>query len=306
MKSQLILIVALPLLAFACSSDEEENGSTAAGGTGAVGGSSGSGTAGAGGSSAGTGAGGSSAGSGTGGSATAGSSGSAGTAGAAGAAGTAGDDAEPDAGSVDAGGGADELDDGTMTFFVTSDGIGDGGNLGGLAGADEFCAELAVAASPDLARRTWHAYLSTTAEDARDRIGAGPWRNQAGAIIANDLTQLHDQEEGGALDETWPVGDLTVPLDEQGNQVANNVHDILTGSQADGTLDPDLTCADWTSNVADAAILVRVGHSNRAGGGQDPSFSTTHTVGCSQAGTPNITQGGGRGSFYCFAVINGD
>jgi hypothetical protein len=305
MKSKLLLVLALPLLAFSCSSDEEDDGVAGAGGTGgtgALGGAAGSG-AGAGGASAGSG--GASAGSGAGGSATAGASGSAG---AAGAAGSDSDEAEPDAGIADAGEGADgdESDDGTMTFFVTSDGIGDGGNLGGLTGADAFCTELAVAASPDFGRRTWHAYLSTTDEDARDRIGTGPWRNQAGVIVANDLTQLHDQGAGGALDDTWPVGDLTVPLTEQGDQVANNVHDILTGTQADGTLDPDLTCEDWTSNVADDAILVRVGHSNRMGGGQDPSFSTTHTVGCSQAGTPNITQGGGRGSLYCFAVITGD
>lgn len=193
-----------------------------------------------------------------------------------------------------------------MTFFVTSDGIGDGGNLGGLAGADEFCTELAVAADADFGRRTWHAYLSTADVDARDRIGAGPWRNQAGNVIANDLTQLHDQDEGGALDATWPPGDLTVPLDEQGGQVPNNVHDILTGTLADGTADAANTCADWTSNVSDAAIQAGVGHSNRTGGGRPPSFSTTHTVGCSQDGAENITQGGGRGSLYCFAVINGD
>lgn len=191
-----------------------------------------------------------------------------------------------------------------MTFFVTSDGLGDGGNLGGLEGADDFCTELAVAADADFGRRTWHAYLSTAEVDARDRIGSGPWRNQAGTIIANDLEQLHDQDEGGALDDTWPVADLTIALDEEGNQVPNNVHDILTGTQADGTLDAGNTCDDWTSNVADAAIQVRVGHSNRDGGGQPPSFSTTHLVGCSQDGTPNITQGGGRGSLYCFAVIN--
>jgi hypothetical protein len=231
----------------------------------------------------------------------------AGTGGSAGSAGAGGDVGTPDGGTPDAGGGdADALDDGTMSFFVTSDGIGDGGNLGGLAGADAFCTELAVAASPTFARRTWHAYLSTADVDARARIGSGPWRNQAGVIIANDLTQLHDQGAGGALDDTWPAADLTIPLDELGEQVPNNVHDILTGSQADGTLDPGLTCDDWTSNVADAAVLVRVGHSNRTGGGQPPSFSTTHTVGCSQAGTPNITQGGGRGSLYCFAVITGD
>jgi hypothetical protein len=193
-----------------------------------------------------------------------------------------------------------------MTFFVTSEPVGDGGNLGGLEGADEFCTELAVAVDPDFGRRTWQAYLSTADVDARDRIGTGPWHNQAGTIIANDLTQLHDQADGGALDDTWPAGDLTIPLDEEGNEVPNNVHDILTGSNADGTADAASTCEDWTSNVSDEAIQARVGHSNRTGGGQPPSFSTTHTVGCSQAGAENITQGGGRGSVYCFAVINGD
>jgi hypothetical protein len=191
-----------------------------------------------------------------------------------------------------------------MTFFVTSDGIGNGGNLGGLAGADAFCTQLAVAVSPEFARRTWRAYLSTATVNAGERIGTGPWRNQAGEIVANNLTQLHDQGEDGSLNDTWPIGNPpTVPLDEQGNQVANNVHDILTGTQEDGTLDPGNTCADWTSSADDPAINVRVGHSNRTGGGQPPSWSTTHTVGCSEDGANNITQGGGRGSLYCFAVI---
>ena len=99
---------------------------------------------------------------------------------------------------------------------------------------------------------------------------------------------------------------MGVALDEQGNEIPNNVHDMLTGSQADGTLDSGLTCEDWTSGADDPNVNARVGHSNRTGGGQPPSWSTTHTVGCSQDGANNVTQGGGRGSFYCFAVITGD
>jgi hypothetical protein len=230
--------------------------------------------------------------------------------------GNAGGDATPDAGApvpaADAGGAAgddDSLDDGTMTFFVTSRGGDDGGNLGGLDGADAFCTELATAASPDFARRTWHAYLSTTDVDARDRIGTGPWRNQAGVVIANDVTQLHDQLAGGTLDQTWPVNDFAIPLDETGAQLAQNVHDILTGSDLDGTLEVDATgaplnCADWTATTG----MVQIGHTNRAGlQGQDPSWNSVHPTGCAPPGTPgqNVTSGGGRGSIYCFAVITG-
>jgi hypothetical protein len=280
----------LPLLVCACSSDDPP-----ALGTAGTGGSAGNaGAAGAGGA-AGTG--------GTGG-ANGGASGAS-TSGAGGGmpGGSSGSGGAPIDAGTDASdpGGGDLLDDGTMTFFVTSDGIGNGGNLGGLAGADAFCRQLATAVSADFGRRTWRAYLSTTTENAGERIGTGPWRNQAGVIIANDLTQLHDQGETGSLNDTWDIGDLNIPLDEQGATVANNVHDILTGSQADGTLDPGLTCDDWTSN--DAADSVRVGHSNRMGGGQDPSWTTTHTVGCNQEGAGNITQLGGRGSLYCFALI---
>jgi hypothetical protein len=202
----------------------------------------------------------------------------------------------------------DSVADGTMTFFVTSTGLGEGGDLGGLDGADAFCTELAVAASPDLARRTWHAYLSTAGVNARDRIGTGPWHNQAGALIADSLDALHDQVPAGALDETWPPTDLSVPLDEQGNPVENAVHDILTGSLEDGTLAVGLTCNDWTSS--DTTVQAQVGHSNRNGGMRAPSWTTTHPVGCGAsaenraAGT--VTQGGGRGSIYCFAVITGE
>ena len=311
MRNSFILVLALPLLALSCSDDDGDT--SAVGGSGGSGGSGTSGSGGSGGNagSAGT-AGAGTAGSGAGGSATAGAAGAAGSAGAAGAAGSGSDDGDdPDAGGAGDAGAGDDQDDGTMTFFVTSDGLGDGGNLGGLDGADEFCTSLAIAADADFGRRTWHAYLSTADVDARDRIGTGPWRNQAGNIIANNLVQLHDQgtlidEPDGTLDETWPVGDLTIALDEQGNQVPNNVHDILTGSLEDGTVDAANTCEDWTSNVSDAAIQAAVGHSNRTGGGRPESFNATHAVGCSEDGAENITQGGGRGSLYCFAVINGD
>lgn len=199
-----------------------------------------------------------------------------------------------------------ELDDGSMTFFVTSRGMGEGGDLGGLVGADEFCTQLAVDASADFSVRSWHAYLSTNTVDARTRIGSGPWRNQAGAIIANDLTQLHDQGDTGSLNADWPIGSTAIALDELGIALANGVHDVLTGSLPDGTRDIAANnCEEWTSNVADTNISAGVGHSNRTGGGRPPSWNSTHAVGCSESGTPNITQGGGRGSLYCFSVING-
>ncbi|HEY3594500.1 MAG TPA: DUF1554 domain-containing protein [Polyangiaceae bacterium] len=196
-----------------------------------------------------------------------------------------------------------------MSFFVSSRGIGTGGNLGGLAGADAFCTMLANAVSPALGAKTWHAYLSTTTVNARDRIGAGPWRNAAGVIIANNVQDLHDQFDGGAaLDATWPIGSTTIALDERGNQVptAPLVHDILTGSNADGTLLTGTNCNDWTS--AATTDIAQIGHSNRTGGGRPPSWNSAHTVGCAEPpnGMDNVantvSSGGGRGSIYCFAV----
>jgi hypothetical protein len=222
------------------------------------------------------------------GSATGGASGSA-DAGAAGTAGAAGATAQPD--------------DMSMSFFVTSSGLGDGGNLGGLDGADAFCTSLATAAEPALAAKTWRAYLSTDMVDARDRIGSGPWRNANLEIVANSVDELHAQEAGEALDATWPPADLSVALDENGEEVVNDVHDVLTGSLVDGTVATGLTCDNWTSNSADASA--QVGHSNRDGGGRPPYFNATHEVGCAEgeqnreSGT--VTQGGGRGSIYCFA-----
>ena len=218
---------------------------------------------------------------------------------------------------VDAGAteGGDTLDDGTMTFFVTSTGMGDGGNLGGLAGADAFCEQLAVAQSSALGRRTWRAYLSTSTVNAIERIGTGPLRKAAGVLLANSSAQLHDPanvEAGGPLDATWAINDLTIPLDETGAQVPSggaggNVHDILTGTLLDGTVAADETCLDWTSNADAPNISARIGHSNRTGlAGQRQLWQDVHSVGCSQNGARNVTQGGGRGSFYCFAVITGE
>jgi hypothetical protein len=293
MKHSVLLWLSLPLLALSCSEDDDGS-SVGAGGTSGAGGSSGGGMmAGSAGDSGG------------------GSAGSAGSSqsGAGGGMPSGGSGGSSNGGSSNAdaaSGSGDEVADDTMTFFVTSAGMGDGGNLGGLEGADAFCRQLAVAVDADFARRTWRAYLSTTEEDAGERIGTGPWHNQAGDVIANDLAQLHDQAADGALDDTWPPADLGVALDEQGNQVMNNVHDILTGTQENGTLAEGSNCDDWTSNVADAANMVTVGHSNRNGGGRPPSWTSAHEVGCSQNGTPNVTQGGGRGSIYCFAVITSD
>ena len=191
-----------------------------------------------------------------------------------------------------------------MNFFVTSMGMPTGGALGGLEGADAFCKALATAVSAELGAKTWRAYLSTSTVDARDRIGTGPWRNQAGDVIANDLEDLHAQEEGEALDDTWPPGDLGVALDETGAELENSVHDILTGSNVDGTLFEGNTCNDWTSDSE--TDTAGVGHSNRTGGGRPPYFNATHTVGCApftdnyEEGT--VSQGGGRGSLYCFAL----
>lgn len=202
--------------------------------------------------------------------------------------------------------------DASMSFFVTSRGGPDGGNFGGLEGADALCLTLATAANPALASKTWRAYLSTSTVDARDRIGAGPWRNFNGVIIANDIEQLHDQGaqmgQGGTLDQTWIPGSLEIPLDETGAQVpsggGNVLHDILTGTNLDGTANAN-TCNDWTSSAT--TVTTVNGHSNRAGGGQAPaSWNSAHATGCApstqnfQQGT--VSQGGGRGSIYCFAA----
>ena len=190
-------------------------------------------------------------------------------------------------------------DDPPMGFFVTSKGLGDGGNLGGLEGADAHCQGLADAAGAG--DRDWKAYLSTQAEGkrgvfARSRIGQGPWYNAQGELIAVDLDQLHIN----------PNIFLRTALDENGNRVmgrgdTRNEHDILTGTQLDGTAyfpwqEGDMTCNNWTSNGEGSAT---VGHHDRHGGGNTSWNAAHQSRGCSQE---NLRATGGNGYFYCFAV----
>jgi hypothetical protein len=190
-----------------------------------------------------------------------------------------------------------------MSFFITSTGMGDGGNLGGLAGADKHCQTLATAAGSK--GKTWRAYLSTQGQgavNARDRIGKGPWFNAKGARVAQDVADLH----GDSLEQARRGNNLTrvTGITEKGQSVNGvgdtpNVHDILTGSQLDGTAFPpggDRTCRNWTSNTGDSAM---VGHHDRTGGGNTSWNSTHPSKGCSQ---PNLVATGGAGLFYCFAI----
>lgn len=191
-----------------------------------------------------------------------------------------------------------------MTFFVTSAGPGKGADLGGLEGADRHCQTLAQAAGAG--GKTWHAYLSTqgaTAVNAKDRIGRGPWVNAKGVVIAKDVADLHGASNN-LVKET--------ALDEKG-QVINgfgdtpNRHDILTGSQPDGTAftgTDDRTCSNYTKSGAGA---VMVGHSDRKGPRDDPPFKSWNSShpsrgadgGCSQA---DLKSTGGDGLLYCFAA----
>lgn len=199
-----------------------------------------------------------------------------------------------------------------MTFFVTSIGMGNGGNLGGLAGADAHCQTLAQAAGGS-SNKIWHAYLSTQASgnqpaiSARGRIGAGPWQNADGGEVAVNLADLHGDSGQGA-----PVN-RTVALTEKGQLVEGSKHDILTGTQPNGsayTDGMDHTCNNWTSNGAGSAQL---GHHDRAAGGGEfggggrggrrdeggPSWNSSHpSGGCSQ----DAIASNGAGLFYCFAT----
>jgi len=188
-----------------------------------------------------------------------------------------------------------------MSFFITSEGPGDGANLGGLAGADEHCDQLAAAVGAS-AGRTWRAYLSAaeangeSAVNARDRIGQGPWYNANGVLVASDLEQLHSEASHAGKE---------VSLNERGEMVNGrgdtpNRHDILTGSNPDGTAagGMDTTCENWMSSGEGSAM---VGHHDRVGGGERPnSWNSAHlSRGCGQA---DLQGTGGDGLFYCFAV----
>jgi hypothetical protein len=185
-----------------------------------------------------------------------------------------------------------------MTFFLTSVGSGNGADLGGLAGADAHCQSLAAAVGGG--NKTWRAYLSTTGSggvNARDRIGSGPWQNVAGVVVARDLDQLH--YENNLTKETVlnEKGEMTNGRGDDPNQ-----HDILTGSNLDGTASSDTdACSNWTSSADGGTGSAMVGHFDRTGGGANPnSWNSAHgSRGCSQA---NLIATGGNGYFYCFAA----
>lgn len=189
-----------------------------------------------------------------------------------------------------------------MSFFVTSQ-SSTTGNLGGLAGADATCQRLATAVGQG--NRTWRAYLSaerdTTnnnlAADARDRIGRGPWYNANGVLVANNVAELHAR-----------TGDASLFIDEKGQKIngqwtgspAPVQHDILTGSNADGTLMRGFTCADWTSSST--AAVGQVGHADGMGPGQSTagalaSWNSAHA----NQNCADTAPRGGAGKFYCFA-----
>lgn len=186
-----------------------------------------------------------------------------------------------------------------MSFFITSAGPGDGANLGGLKGADAHCQKLAAAAGAG--SRTWRAYLSTSgagaaAINAKDRIGAGPWHNAKGVVIAQNVAELHGENKLAKETQLTEKGEVV-----SGRGDTPNKHDILTGSQPDGTAftdGADHTCNNWTSNAAGSA---QVGHHDRQGGGANPtSWNSSHaSKGCSQE---NLRGTGGDGLFYCFAI----
>jgi hypothetical protein len=192
-----------------------------------------------------------------------------------------------------------------MTFFVTSAGVGKGADLGGLEGADRHCQSLAQAAGST--GKTWHAYLSTQgsgAVNARDRIGKGPWQNVKGEVIAKDVAELHG--ENNKLTKQTALTEKGAMVPSPPEDTTNN-HDILTGSQADGTAfsgDKDMTCGNWTKSGEGAAML---GHVNRRGLDDSPaakSWNSSHASrgpqgGCSQM---DLNSTGGAGLLYCFAA----
>jgi hypothetical protein len=191
-----------------------------------------------------------------------------------------------------------------MSFFVTSAGPGKGADLGGLAGADRLCQQLASSAGAG--SKTWHAYLSTQgagAVNARDRIGKGPWMNAKGMVVAASVDDLHSANN--KLNKQNNLSEKGEMINGRGD--TPNRHDILTGSTADGKAfpdDKDMTCKNYTSSAQGAVML---GHNDRIGLRDDDaskSWNSSHPSrgpdgGCSQA---DLRSTGGDGLLYCFAV----
>jgi hypothetical protein len=202
-----------------------------------------------------------------------------------------------------AAGGAVHAQQAETTFFITSAGSGKGGDLGGIAGADQHCQHLAQAAG--ISGKTWRAYLSTQgagAVNARDRIGQGPWQNAKGVVVAKSMADLHGQNNITKQTALTEKGDVV-----NGRGDTPNMHDILTGSQPDGTAfaaGEDRTCGNWTKSGQGAAM---VGHSDRQGLRDDDaskSWNSSHPSrgpdgGCSQN---DLKSTGGAGMFFCFAT----
>jgi len=196
---------------------------------------------------------------------------------------------------------------GAMTFFVTSSGVGKGADLGGLEGADRHCQQLAQAAGAG--GKTWHAYLSiqavggATAVNARDRIGKGPWQNAKGVVVAKSVDDLHGDNNN--LTKQTALSEKGEVINGRGD--TPNRHDVLTGSQPDGRAFPpgeDRTCGNWTKSGQGSAML---GHHDRMGLNDSApmkSWNSSHPSrgsdgGCSQA---DLKSTGGDGLLYCFAV----
>jgi hypothetical protein len=191
-----------------------------------------------------------------------------------------------------------------MTFFVTSVGSGEGADLGGLEGADRHCQRLAEAAGSQ--GKTWRAYLSTQgsggtpAVNAKDRIGRGPWQNAKSVVIAKDVAELHGSNNITKQTALTEKGEVV-----KGGGDTPNQHDILTGSQPDGTAfaaGEDRTCGNWTKSGTEGAAMV--GHHDRMGLDEQPpakSWNSSHPTrgGCSQDA---LRSTGGAGLFYCFAA----
>jgi hypothetical protein len=183
-----------------------------------------------------------------------------------------------------------------LSFFITSAGPGKGADLGGVEGADKHCQQLAQAAGAG--NRTWRAYLSVSGPkvvNAKDRIGAGPWQNVKGVVVATSVADLHsDTNKLSKENSLTEKGEIV-----NGRGDTPNRHDILTGSQLDGTAFAEgLTCNNWTSSGEGSA---QAGHHDRTGGGANPtSWNSAHaTKGCSQEALRGT---GGDGLFYCFAA----
>ncbi len=192
-----------------------------------------------------------------------------------------------------------------MGFFVTSTNIGNGADLGGIEGADAHCQSLAEAVGAG--NRTWRAYMSTTAEDARDRIGDGPWYNVKGDLIATDIEDLHEGNDNVTVENSYTEMGTKIP----GIADPDPKHDMLTGSGADGrlTLEQEgvggiaehttgkpATCNNWTGGDGRA----RVGHFDSQDGEPGTVWNSAHySLGCSQ---DELELNASIGLFYCFAA----